>query len=114
VDGGISGERAAQNQSLYRSVNERMKAVNEAFEALADATSEWICECADTACTIRVLASMSEYEAIRTNPRAFIVYPGHVFPEVERTLAENERYTTVEKFDSGGRLAEALDPRHTD
>jgi hypothetical protein len=61
----------------------------------------------------RVLATLREYEAVRTNPRAFIVYPGHIYPEVERVVAENERYATVEKLDNGGEIAEALDPRHT-
>jgi len=114
VDGGVSATRAAQNQSLYRSVNEQIKTVNEVFEELVDASGEWICECADTDCTIRVLATMDEYEAVRENPRAFIVFPGHVYPEVERILAENERYVTVEKLDDGGQLAEALDKRQTD
>src|SRR5690348_13848032 len=96
VDGGISGQRAAENQSLYRSINEDMKPINTVFEDSARATSEWICECADTECVTRVLVTLREYEAVRTNPRAFIVYPGHIYPKVERVVAENERYMTVE------------------
>ena len=48
---------------------------------------------------------------MRTNPRAFIVYPGHIYPEVERIVAGNGRYMTVEKLGDGGEIAEALDPR---
>jgi hypothetical protein len=113
VDGGISGIRAAQNQSRYRSINEDVKAINTVFEDFAEAASEWICECADTECVARVLASLREYQAVRMNPRAFIVSPGHTYPEVERVTAENERFTTVEKLDNGGEVAEALDPRNT-
>jgi len=113
VDGGISSERAAQNQSRYRSINEDVKAINAVFEDSATATSEWICECADTECVTRVLVTLREYETVSTNPRAFIVYPGHIYPEVERVVAENDRYKTVEKLDTGGEIAEALDPRHT-
>ena len=113
MDGGISGKRAAQNQSLYRSINEQIETINEVFEDVAGGASEWICECADTECTIRVLATVREYEAVRANARTFIVYPGHVFPDVERVVADNERYTTVEKFDNGGQVAEALDPRRS-
>ena len=111
MHGGISGERAARNQSLYRSINERMMAINVVFEDFADATSEWICECADTECMLRIHASRREYEAVRANPRTFMVHPNHIYPEVERVVAENERYCTVEKLDNAGELAEALDPR---
>jgi len=112
VDGGISGERAARNQSRYRSINEDVKTINTVFEDFANASGEWICECADTECVTRVIATLREYETVRTNPRAFIVSPGHIYPEVERVVAENERFTTVEKFDNGGEVAEALDRRN--
>jgi len=57
MDGGISGKRAAQNQSLYRSINEDVMTINTVFEDVAHASSEWICECADTECATRVLAT---------------------------------------------------------
>jgi hypothetical protein len=114
VSGDISSDRAARNQSLYRSANEQLKPINEAAEQLGDPVSEWICECADTACTLHVYATLSEYECVRSNPRAFIVYQGHIYPAVEAVVAENDRYTTVEKRENGGRVAEALDPRGRD
>lgn len=113
MDGGISAKRAAENQSRYRSINEDVKTINTVFGDSTQASSEWICECADTACVTHVLVTLREYEAVRTNPRAFIVYPGHSYPKVERVVAENERYVTVEKLDNGGEIAEALDPRQT-
>jgi hypothetical protein len=39
-------ERLALNQALYRSVNEQIKALNEAFNELAEVDGEWVCECA--------------------------------------------------------------------
>lgn len=111
-----SGQRAAENQSLYRSVNERIKQLNAALgEVSPDADSyEWLCECADTACTRRVSATLDEYEAVRENPRTFIVVPRHLYREVERVLEENSRFMIVEKLDNAGEIAEALDPRHSD
>ena len=116
MDGELSGRRAAENQSLYRSVNERIKQLNAALgEVAPDGDSyEWLCECADTACTVRVSATLAEYEAVRGNPRTFIVAPGHVYPEVERVLEENGRVVVVEKVDDGGEVAESLDPRQGD
>jgi hypothetical protein len=117
MDGALSGQRAAQNQSLYRSVNEQITQLNEAFFEVfpdSEALSAWICECADTTCTLRIEATRQEYELVRSNGRTFIVYPGHVYLEVERVLSENERFMVVEKVETGGEAAETLDPRQTD
>jgi hypothetical protein len=113
MDGGISSERAARNQSLYRSINEKVKELNQIVSDVGFADSEWICECADTDCTVRVEATLPEYEAVRSNPRTFIISPGHLYPEVERVLAQNDRFMTVEKLDHAGQIAETLDPRQT-
>jgi 4-hydroxy-3-methylbut-2-enyl diphosphate reductase IspH len=116
MDGTLSGQRAARNQSLYRSVNEQITQLNEAFSEVfpdSESLSEWICECADTTCGLRIKATRQEYELVRANGRTFIVYPGHVYPEVEGVLSENERFMVVEKFDEGGQVAETLDPRAT-
>ena len=111
MDGGISGERAAQNQSLYRSINEKIKELNETFAEAAGQDSEWLCECADTDCTLRITATLHEYETVRSNPRTFFIWPDHLYPEVERVLDQNDRFMLVEKLDNGGEVAEALDPR---
>jgi hypothetical protein len=113
LDGGISSERAARNQSLYRSINEKVKEFNQTFSEAGIADSEWICECADTDCTLRIPASLHEYEAVRSNSRTFIVSQGHVHPEVERVLNQNDRYMIVEKIDHAGKIAETLNPRPT-
>jgi hypothetical protein len=113
MEAGISGERAARNQSLYRSINEKVKELNQTFSEAGIADSEWICECASTDCTLRIPASLHEYEAVRSNPRAFIISPGHLYPQVERVLNQNNRFMTVEKLDNAGQIAETLDPRHT-
>jgi hypothetical protein len=114
--GELSGRRAAENQSLYRSVNERIKQLNAALGEIAPNgdSYEWLCECADTECTLRISATLDEYEGVRENPRTFIVAPRHLYPEVERVLTENTRFTIVEKLDDAGEIAEALDPRQVD
>jgi hypothetical protein len=113
MDGGISGERAARNQSLYRSINEKVKELNQTLAEAGVENSEWICECADTDCTVRIEATLLEYERVRSNPRTFIVSQGHLHPGVERVLNENDRYMIVEKIDNAGQIAETLNPRPT-
>jgi hypothetical protein len=112
MGGGISGERAAHNQSIYRSINEKIEELNQAFAEAGFEDGEWICECADTDCTRRITATLHEYETVRSNSRTFIISPGHLYPKVERVLTENDRFMVVEKLDNGGQIAEALDPRH--
>jgi hypothetical protein len=114
VEGTISSQRAAENQSLYRAANERIKELNEVFAEVDSAPGDWICECANTECTSRISATVQEYESVRSNPRKFIVYPGHVYPEVERVVAGNERFTTVEKIGDAGEVAEELAPHMTE
>ena len=117
MEGGeLSGQRAAENQSLYRSVNERIKKLNAALGEIAPNgdSYEWLCECADTDCILRIAATLDEYEGVRENSRTFMVAPLHLYPEVERVLTENSRFTIVEKFDDAGQVAEALDPRRGD
>ena len=104
--GGIQAARAARNQALWREVNERIKSV-----AQTSAETEFICECADLDCATTLPLSMAEYELIRNSPVRFPVAPGHVLPNVEKIVEENERYIVVEKLGEAGEVAEELDPR---
>jgi hypothetical protein len=104
-------ERLAKNEALYREVNEQIAALNEAFDAAAGIGGEWVCECSNTECTVMVKARFDEYEAVRSNPRRFIVYPGHVDLEIEHVTEETERFTIVEKLGEAARVAESTDPR---
>jgi hypothetical protein len=105
-------ERAAQNQALFREVNER---VGELTETLNTAMSrgDWVCECADTECFEPIEMSLEEYEALRQHPARFAVSPQdkHVYPEAERIVERTDRYWVVEKIERAGRLATELNPR---
>ena len=105
--------RLAENEILYRSVNERIEEINRGLDGLAAVESQWVCECADTGCTTRVRATLSEYEAVRAKSRTFIVAPGHVDPFVEHVVRGNERFTVVEKDGVAGELAELRDTRRS-
>jgi hypothetical protein len=105
--------RAAANQSLFRSVNEKIKELNDIFDAFTP-YGEWTCECDRLDCITRIELTLGEYEELRQNPTRFAVAPeaDHVDPEVERVVAETERYWIVEKLGVGGELAIELDGRH--
>jgi len=98
--------RLAENEVLYRNVNERIEDINQVFDAVATIGGEWICECSDMSCTTPIKATLAEYEAVRANPRTFMVAPGHVFRDVERVVRGNERFTVVEKLGAAAEVAE--------
>jgi hypothetical protein len=102
--------RAARNQSIFREVNERLEAINESL-ALASETATFVCECADLGCTEMIDLTLVEYESVRRESNEFFVLPGHVYPDVEKVVAEKDRYVVVAKIEEAAKLAEAFDPR---
>src|SRR5215213_8942046 len=104
--------RAAQNQALFREVNERIESLNGPFTAEAP-ISDLVCECADGACTERIGVTATEYERVRGDGSRFLVAPAdsHYFADVERVVERHERFWVVEKFEHAGRVASSLHPR---
>jgi hypothetical protein len=103
--------RAAQNQALFREINERLRDLTVELEE----DGVWTCECADITCITPIELTLAEYETIRAVPARFAVAGDdrHVVPEAERVVDRNDRYWVVEKIDVAGRLAVELDPRDT-
>ena len=97
----------ARTQSLFREVNERIGEITQAHET----NGEVLCECANRECVATIPLTLTEYETVRGFPTHFLVAPGHVDPEIERVVEEDERYVVVEKFGEGGKAAVRLDPR---
>ena len=104
--------RAAENQTLFRDINERVKELNDAFSFVAP-VGEWVCECADDSCVERIAMSAVEYEAIRSDGSRFLVVPSdeHVWPDVESVTERTNRYWVVEKAGHAGSVARSHDPR---
>ena len=102
--------RAAENQSLFREVNERVQQLNDGFATFSE-VNEWLCECADASCTEKISMTMSEYEQLRSHGNRFAVLPGHEVLDVEAVIDATGRYVTVAKLGSGAELARRSDPR---
>jgi hypothetical protein len=101
--------RMAQNEVLFREVNERVRDV--ASQLGDDGGYEYFCECSNKDCTFRVSLSLADYEAIRQSPRQFVVLPGHFTPEIEEVVAETEAFWIVRKSGEAGDYVAELDPR---
>ena len=107
--------RRARNEALFREVNERIEEVSREF-----AEGDWdqkqeqlrlVCECGRQECTELLEATVAEYEAVRSNPRRFLVLPGHEQTDIERVVERNNRFFVVEKMEEAGEVANEHDPR---
>jgi hypothetical protein len=105
------GKRIGQNEVVFREVNERLRELGEGFSLVSD-EAEFVCECGNGACAERVYMSLAEYESIRSNPKRFLIMPGHETPEFEKVIEETDRYLVVEKLPGGpAGMAIRDDPR---
>ena len=109
---GSNGEarQIAQNEALFRSVNEQIESLNERF-GVASELAEFVCECADEHCTERVTLALGEYEDVRRVPTHFIVIHGHVNHQFETVVESVDGYVVVEKFGEAGKESVKLDER---
>ena len=107
-------ERLAQNEVIFRTVNETIeqKAIEFEFNGLDD--YQFICECASAVCIERISMTLREYEQVRTHGAWFLVVPGHQYDEIELVVESKPTYLIVEKDGPAGILAELSDPRDGD
>ena len=104
--------RLAENEALYREINERITEMIETHMADGDHQAyDYVCECADANCVERIQLTLAQYEDIRADPRRFVIRPGHERPEVEIVVDRADAYTLVTKIGEAGEFAERHDPR---
>jgi hypothetical protein len=99
-------KRLAQNEALFREVNERVQ-----DHAGEGGVHHYLCECANSDCTFRITMAAADYEAVRADPRQFMVLPLHFTPEIEELVGETAAYWIVRKTGEEGEYVEQLDPR---
>lgn len=72
----------------------------------------YFCECSDAACRQRIDLTDPEYAVVRSEAVRFAITPLHDNPEIDRVVAEYERYAIVEVFYGEPALvARATNPR---
>jgi hypothetical protein len=101
--------RMAQNEALFREVNEKIEAM--AHHLGPSIPYEFLCECANADCTFRLTLPISVYEAVRADPKQFVVLPLHYTPEVEELIVQEDTHWVVRKTGDAGEYVEHLDPR---
>jgi hypothetical protein len=102
--------RLAENERLFRDVNERIERV--AVEHGLDAhVYEFLCECSNLDCDLLLSMTLAEYEGARADATVFLVAPGHELPEIEDVVRRTEQYQLVKKRGEAAAIAERDDPR---
>ena len=103
--------RVAENEILFRQVNEWRTRGLGAGEAQPVGEFEILCECGDTRCMDRVVVTIEAYELARSEPTDFLLKPGHEHPEFETVIETYERFELVRKTGEAAVLATKRDPR---
>ena len=101
--------QVAENESRFRSVNERLHAA-EVAEADPCELLAFVCECDEVACSERIELTGSEYRRVRADGATFALMAGHEKPDYEEVVERNDRFVVVRKFGVAGVVAEQRDP----
>jgi hypothetical protein len=103
-------EKIARTEALFREVNERIAESAERFDA--DETN-FVCECADPACTHRVGTTLEDYERVREEGDTFLLVPGHEDERVEAVVevVDDQLAVVAKREPEVRRLVLELDPR---
>ena len=107
--GDARDERLAQNEVIFRTVNESIQQQAMRFGGL-DAY-QFVCECASSGCFERISLTLDQYERIRGEGSTFVVTPGHEYDEIELVIEKQLAYSVVRKDGAAGIIAEFTDPR---
>ena len=102
-------KRLGSNEAVFREINEGIERGQ--WPGEEDAPISFRCECARLGCNELLELSVREYERVRSNPRRFLVLPGHERLEVEVVVERRPGYLVVEKFDQAADKAVETDPR---
>lgn len=104
-----SVEQAAKNESTFRKANEGLEEKAAEF-GLEEERTPYLCECEDECCTNVMGLTRAEYEAVRANPKSFVLVPGHQGAD-DALLREEAGFIVIEKSGEEGMLVAEQDPR---
>lgn len=122
----LAQSRQIKNEVVFRQANESVQkgldeikkmAKKEGYTGLPkddDIPLHFFCECSDENCKERIVLKPSEYKAMHTNRRQFLIKPVHEVPAIEKVVSEKANYTVVKKHDTPPETASKLQITDTD
>jgi hypothetical protein len=90
--------RAAENQAVFRELNERVDARVARWPQMEGALQRVLCECSLSDCVEYLGMTVREYQDAHRTDAHFAVAPGHNDALFERVAEKHERYWVVEKW----------------
>jgi hypothetical protein len=102
--------RLAENEALFREVNERIAQIAEQCGS-DDDHFNFVCECSHADCAAQLELSRAAYEQVRAHPARFVVAQGHEILEIDAVMDTLGNYVIVEKIGPAEVVALATDPR---
>jgi hypothetical protein len=107
-------DEEARNQTIFREMNEWIEDGKETGPGDDAEIDTYLCECSDRQCSDPIGLTRLEYESVRAEPLRFAIALNHENPEIDRLIAQNDRFATVEKFyGSPAKIARESDPRRS-
>jgi len=107
-------ERQAQNEVLFRAVNEQIAELDRKLAASTgdvDELYDFECECGrEERCEARLRMTLAEYDRVRSQDDRFVVAPGHETEDLEHVVERTDRYAVVDKVPAAEPFVED-DPR---
>jgi hypothetical protein len=101
--------RAARNEELVREVNRQIEEGTSLHEVTSSMPLH--CECARPGCVEKIDVEPRTYQPILDQRYRFIVAHGHVQPEIERVVEEQEAFVVVEKIGEARKKIDADHPQ---
>ena len=101
-------ERIALIEAAFRIANERMSAWE---DVPGDVAELFFCECSSLDCRQKVPLTRAVYETVRSQPKWFLVVPGHEVPDLEEVVQRGDAHWIIEKPDLVVDIVEGTDPR---
>jgi anti-sigma B factor antagonist len=98
-------QRVVKNEQAFRDYNNRRLQHEPVDETDDEEPIPCVCECGGGDCHQALVMTAAEFTDAHSAPNRFIVKPGHVYPDVERVLAEEPAFAVVEKEPSALRQA---------
>lgn len=87
-------QRLARNEALFRSINDKIEGLNEAFQIVTDGF-EILCECGNRNCVEQITVPTPDYQRIREDPELFMLVAGHEDTTAERVVEHDHGHFNV-------------------
>ncbi len=92
-----SQDPRVRNEVLFRTVNNKLRALNVEFEGFAGETALFVCECSRLDCIDQIDLPLAVFDELCASPARFVVLSGHDSPDLEVVVDRADGYLIVEK-----------------